>query len=198
MKIYQQTPLKLIRVQIVKAGEPTQYITLYETTMGKVENMVKEIILKQNLSPFERGKVTQVLIREATGAINGKSKSVSFRGLSTQQVLGLVVDRLNKTKEIKIYQYTPTEYIRVEIAKLGEPDQYITLHETNREEVENMVRDIVLKQNLSPFEGGLKTQVMIREATGAINGKSKSLSFRGLGAKKMMDLIVNHINELNK
>jgi hypothetical protein len=99
---------------------------------------------------------------------------------------------------MKIYQQSPNIYIRLQIAKLGEETQYLTLIDTNREEVERMVKEIILKQNLSPFEEGRKTQVHIREATGAINGKSKSISFRGLSTKETMDLIVNHINKLNK
>jgi hypothetical protein len=98
---------------------------------------------------------------------------------------------------MKIYQHTPNKYIRLQIAKLGEETQYITLHETDREEVESMIKEIITKQNLSPFQTGNRTQIMVREATGGENGKCKSLSFRGLSTKQVLDLIVNHINKLN-
>jgi hypothetical protein len=96
MKIYQQTPNVYIRLQIVKLGEETQYITLIETDRKEVEKMITDIITKQNLSPFQTGKMTQIMIREATGGKNGKSKSLSFRGLSTKQTLDLIVNEINK------------------------------------------------------------------------------------------------------
>jgi hypothetical protein len=94
---------------------------------------------------------------------------------------------------MKIYKYEPTYFVRLQICKLKEQTEYLTLHETTIEEVNEMCMNIVTSQGLTPFEKGLKTSINIREATGAINGKSTSLSFRGISPAKVKELIVNYI-----
>lgn len=97
---------------------------------------------------------------------------------------------------MKIYCNTPTEFVRLQIVRVGEDTQYLTLIETTIEDVEKELRLLITKQNLSPFAEGKKTSINIRRATGAINGKSKAISFRGISAKDTFNLIVNHINKL--
>ena len=94
---------------------------------------------------------------------------------------------------MKIYEYAPISFIRIKISKIGEDDKYLSLVETNREEVEKMVIDIVKAQNVDPFSHGYRTKVDIREAVGSKNGKSKSLSFHGLSVEDTYNLIIAHI-----
>lgn len=55
---------------------------------------VKKLIEKQNISIFETGKLTNVEIRVGEGKQNGKSISVSFRGLEPKQVHDLIINDL--------------------------------------------------------------------------------------------------------
>ena len=95
MKIYNPTPDKLVRINIKKQGEKTHFITLCETTPKEVMDFVKGIIMDQRLSPFEKGKVTNIEIREAIGGKNGKSISISFKGLSPAETKFLIQTKLN-------------------------------------------------------------------------------------------------------
>jgi len=94
---------------------------------------------------------------------------------------------------MKVYKYEPTYFVRLQIVKQKEQAEYLTLHETTIEEVKEMCRKIVMEQGITPFEGGFKTTINIREATGGINGKSTSLSFRGINPAKVKELIIKHI-----
>jgi len=97
MKIYKQLePPNLIRVNIKRQGEETYHINLCECTSEEVFNWVKGIIEKESISPFVNGKVTNVEIREAKGGINGKSNSLSFKGINTQQTYILLTQNLTK------------------------------------------------------------------------------------------------------
>jgi len=94
---------------------------------------------------------------------------------------------------MKIYKYEPTYFVRLQIVKQKEEAEYLTLHETTIEEVKEMCKKVVVSQNITPFEKGYKTTINIREATGGTNGKSTSLSFRGINPIKVKDLIVDYI-----
>lgn len=96
MKLYNYEPPYLIRLQIIKQGEQTEYITLAETTMEEAQNFCKTIIEKQNLSPFQTGKVTAINIREGMGAKNGLSRTISFKGLSPKETHDLIINNLEK------------------------------------------------------------------------------------------------------
>lgn len=98
---------------------------------------------------------------------------------------------------MKIYKHDPIYFVRLQILKQKEEAQYLTLHETTIEEVKEMCKTIVLNQGISPFEEGFKTTINIREASGGINGKSTSVSFRGITPTKMKSLIVNYVNAIN-
>jgi hypothetical protein len=96
MKIYEPQPENLVRLQIAKIGEETQYLTLCETTVAEVKELCEKLIIAQNISPFTQGKRTSINIREAKGGKNGKSISISFYGLSTKEVLNLIIQHLKK------------------------------------------------------------------------------------------------------
>ncbi len=98
MKIYNPPvidPPYLLRVNIKKQGEQTEFITICETTQSKCLFFIAEIIKEQNISPFQKGKVTNVEIREAKGSVNGKSVSLSFKGLEPKKVKELIIKALN-------------------------------------------------------------------------------------------------------
>lgn len=92
MKLYTPPPPPyLIRVNIKKQGSQTEFITLCETTQEEAFNYVKRIIEAQNLSPFFKGKVTNIEFREGEGRDNGKSISLSFKGLEPKEVCFLIL-----------------------------------------------------------------------------------------------------------
>lgn len=96
MKLYTTPePPYLMRINIKKQGEKTEFITLCETTQEEAFNFIKGIIEKQNISPFVKGKVTNVEIREAKGSENGKSISLSFKGLEPKEVYNLIINEIN-------------------------------------------------------------------------------------------------------
>ncbi len=94
---------------------------------------------------------------------------------------------------MKIYDPKPIKFIRLEISKIGEETFYIPLIETDKEEVKKMLEEIILQQQISPFVGGKKTKICVREALGGVNGKSESVSFYGIGTEKINNLIVSYL-----
>ena len=99
MKIYTTPePPFLLRINIKKLGEKTEFITLCETTQKECNDFIKGIIQKQNISPFVKGRVTNVEIMEAKGAENGKSISLSFRGLEPKEVYKLIINEILNAK----------------------------------------------------------------------------------------------------
>jgi hypothetical protein len=97
MKLYKTPePPYLMRVNIKKQGEKTQFITLCETTQSDVYDFIMNLIETQKISPFVKGKVTNVEIREAQGSKNGRSVSLSFKGLSPKEVYSLILKSIKK------------------------------------------------------------------------------------------------------
>lgn len=96
MKLYTHEPVKIIRLQITRLGEGkyAEYLNLIETTAKETEAFIKKLIEKQHLSPFQTGRVTSIVIREAVGAKNGKSNSISFKGLSPKEVHDLILKNI--------------------------------------------------------------------------------------------------------
>lgn len=93
MKLYKPEPLELVRIAISKSGENKVYLTLCETNMNEVLLFVTDLINKSPLVPkIPTGSRVRVDIREALGAKNGKSKSISFFGLSVKQVEELIIN----------------------------------------------------------------------------------------------------------
>ncbi len=98
MKIYvAPNPPQLLRINIKKQGCKTEFITICECAQNEFRNYVKRLILKQNISIFEKGKLTNIEIRMGEGKLNLKSISVSFRGLDPKEVYNLIINDL-KTK----------------------------------------------------------------------------------------------------
>lgn len=91
MKIYNPDPPFLIRINIKKQGEKTEHLTLCETTQTEIYQFIRELIEKQNLSPFQKGRVTTIEIREALGSENLKSVSLSFKGINCINTKNLIL-----------------------------------------------------------------------------------------------------------
>jgi len=95
MKIYKNPePEKLVRITIKKQGVKNEYITVCQTTQAKVYDFVKKLIEKENLSPFSKGCTTNIQLREAVGAKNGKAISLSFKGLDPSHVHSLILKNI--------------------------------------------------------------------------------------------------------
>lgn len=101
MKLYTTPePPYLMRINIKKQGEQTEFITLCETTQEEAFNFIKSVIEKQSISPFVKGKVTNVEIREAKGSENGKSISLSFKGLEPKEVYSLILKNIEDANKL--------------------------------------------------------------------------------------------------
>lgn len=100
MKLYKRAdPPYLIRINIKKQGEQTEFITLSDTDQNEVLLFIKAIIERERISPFVKGKVTNVEIREAKGSENGKSISLSFKGIEPKRVYELIINQINTRNE---------------------------------------------------------------------------------------------------
>ena len=96
MKLYEQAePPLLMRVNIKKSGEKTEYITLSDTTQKDVMDFIKGVIEEQKISPFVKGKVTNIEVREYRNGVNGKCISVSFKCIEPKEVQRLIIEKLN-------------------------------------------------------------------------------------------------------
>jgi len=97
MKIYKHAPVDVIRISITKGKEKTMYLSLIDTTAFEVEVFIKDVVSKSDkCTPWVEGLSTSITIREAKGGKNGKSKSLSFRGLSPQETYDLLVANIEK------------------------------------------------------------------------------------------------------
>ncbi len=92
MKIYEPPkPKNVIRLQITRQGVATEYLNLEDCTMDGVSDMVMMLIRKHApADPFMMGKKTSVNIRDCVGGKNGKSKSISFRGLNPAETKAII------------------------------------------------------------------------------------------------------------
>lgn len=93
---------------------------------------------------------------------------------------------------MKIYEYSPVYFVRLQITQQKQDAEYLTLCDTTIDEVKEFLTNLLNEQKISPFET-TKTSINIREALGGKNGKSTSISFRGLNPKKTLDLITNNL-----
>lgn len=94
MKLFEPVPNKLIRVCISKYLEKSKYFSLIECNMEEAIKGLREIIEKQNISIFSEGKSTMITVREAVGGKNGKSKNISFKGLSVEETYNVIMKEL--------------------------------------------------------------------------------------------------------
>lgn len=94
MKIYKPKKDVLVRVNFKKQGIKSEHLTLCECSSDEVYKLIYDTISNVGLSPFQKGKVTNVEIREATGSVNGKSISLSFKGLEPKETYNLILEKI--------------------------------------------------------------------------------------------------------
>ena len=85
----------LMRVNIKKTGCKTEFITLCEAKQDEVITFIENIVKEQNINPFEKGYVTNVEVRECVESKNGKSKSISFKGINPKELKEIILNKIN-------------------------------------------------------------------------------------------------------
>lgn len=103
MKIYNKKPEKLVRIQISRQEQQTHYITFCETSLDEVVQMCYKLLGTVKVDAFASSKKVSIMCREAEGGINLKSKSISFRGLSTIETYNLIINYVNSEESKKIH-----------------------------------------------------------------------------------------------
>lgn len=93
MKIFNPPPASF-RVQILRKGDKGVSFSIQDGTISQFLTLVKHLIEKQGLSPFDKSNRTDIIAREILNGNNGKCHSISFRGLSPQQVFELIESEL--------------------------------------------------------------------------------------------------------
>ncbi len=97
MRIYKPIlQRKVLRINIKKQLVKTEILTIEDCTQLEFLEYVTKLIEAQNLSIFQTGKLTNIEIREGQGTVNGKSVSISFKGLEPIEVKNLIVKDLTK------------------------------------------------------------------------------------------------------
>lgn len=100
MRIYKRPEHeKIMRIRISRHGEKTMRINLHECEQDEVLQMVKSVILQQDIDPFSKGNKTNIEVREFVNGKNGLARSISFHGLSIEQVHKAIINHLNKQHE---------------------------------------------------------------------------------------------------
>ena len=96
MKLYIKDTVKVFRVQISQKGFKTEYVTFYDCTQQECIDQLQNIISSQNLSIFQKGYKTSLIVRE--GQYNSKAKSISFKGLNPKETLDVIVEHFKNKK----------------------------------------------------------------------------------------------------
>lgn len=93
MKLYTPQPKELVRLQIARKGEQTKYLTFCDTTLNEAKEVIKNLITNNlNVDPFESKVKTSLNFREAVGSKNGKTETISFYGLSTDETEAIILN----------------------------------------------------------------------------------------------------------
>ena len=93
MKIYNPPPATF-RVQILRKGDKGVNFSIQDGSIAEFLTLVKYLVEKQGISPFDKSNRTDIIAREISDGNNGKCHSISFRGLSPQQVFELIQSEL--------------------------------------------------------------------------------------------------------
>lgn len=86
MKLYEPKPQIIIRVTINNKNEPRQYLNFVETTHKEVIDELGKFIDSFNFSTENKDDRTSLDIRECLGGKNGRSKTISFVGMSAKKI----------------------------------------------------------------------------------------------------------------
>jgi hypothetical protein len=100
-KLYQyQPPKNQIRVFIRMQGQKSTNLNFIETTQDEVYNFIKSIVEKQNLSIFLQGRKISCDIRQWNETFVGKNKSLSFIGLTPEELHNLIIKKIENGNKI--------------------------------------------------------------------------------------------------
>lgn len=96
MKIYTPTKKNLIRLQIRGKDQETKYLTFCDTNLNEciteIENLINTVCYHKKISVFSPVK-TSLDFRDCKGGTNGKSKSITFKGLYTFEVFEAIKNK---------------------------------------------------------------------------------------------------------
>lgn len=91
MKIYKHEPKSLIRVAITKKEHDSIYLTFAETTPEQCLKNIERVLSKIKVSPIQEKYRTRIDIRHAIGGSNGKSMSLSVKGIEPKEIEELFI-----------------------------------------------------------------------------------------------------------
>lgn len=92
MKLHTPPPPEaVVRIMIKQQGSDTEYLTLTDCTKEEAHDQVKAWIQGTGIGPFEQGRSTNIQFREALGSENGKSISLTFKGLTPLELKELII-----------------------------------------------------------------------------------------------------------
>lgn len=99
MKLYKKSEVPyILRITITRPNskESNQHIIVHETTIDECLEWIAELLSKTNSYGPKIGNYTNIAVREEIGARNGKAKSISFYGKSTEETYKLIMEQLDK------------------------------------------------------------------------------------------------------
>jgi|688.fasta_scaffold285132_3 hypothetical protein len=91
MKLYKHEPKSLIRVALTKKEHESIYLTFSETTPEQCLKNIEDLLSKIKVSPIQEKFMTRIDIRHAIGGSNGKSMSISLKGITPKEIEGLFI-----------------------------------------------------------------------------------------------------------
>jgi methyl coenzyme M reductase subunit C-like uncharacterized protein (methanogenesis marker protein 7) len=94
MRRYEPKPIHVIRLAITKIGEEAKYLTFVDVTQDECIKKVTSIIAEIKVPVFVKGVNTRMDFRDCVGSKAGKSKSISFKGLSPAEVHKLLTEKV--------------------------------------------------------------------------------------------------------
>lgn len=91
MKLYKHEPKSLIRVAITKKEHDSIYLTFAETTPEQCLKNIEVLLSQVKVSPIQEKYRTRIDIRHAIGGSNGKSMSISVKGITPKEIEELFI-----------------------------------------------------------------------------------------------------------
>ena len=95
MKLYKHEPKSLIRVAITKKEHESIYLTFSETTPEQCLKNIENLLSKIKVSPIQERYRTRIDIRHAIGGSNGKSMSISLKGITPKEIEELFIQKFS-------------------------------------------------------------------------------------------------------
>lgn len=100
MKLYKPEPPLVLRIAIKKAGEETKYLSVTDISQKQFVIWATKQLSTLQISVFTSALKLSISVRESVAGINGKSKSISLRGVSTEQVYNLLLKGIEENTTI--------------------------------------------------------------------------------------------------